>query len=549
MTMPTTTSVLIAGGGPVGLAAAIELGLRGIDCVVLEPRVTVSFLRPRAKTTNVRTMEHFRRWGIADRIRAVAPMPVSHSQRIVAATSLLGEGLTGFEDCFGLATTRTDTFAESSQQIPQPFVEQVLREVVNDLPEVTLALGASLRSLTEHDDEVVVEAVTADGTTRRIRTPYVLGCDGGDSRTRQCLGIPMPGSTDARESFTVVFRAPGLAEHVPHGPAVHYWIFNSKAVGVIGRFDLADTWWAGMVPPSPEAAPARILRDLLGPGLPDEVGCEILSTDTWRARMRQAETFGTDRVFLLGDAAHLNPPWGGHGFNTGVGDAVNIGWKLAATLRGWGGERLPHSYDAERRDIAADVLGIATTNMRAMRDVRVTPAVEAAGPVGERARRALGEQIQRAMYAEFHSLGLVLGYEYTSSPVIVQDEVPVAGPGRDSTVYVPATRPGARLPHRWLADGRSLYDTLGPGLTLLTSGGTCTAPFTEAARRRGLALTVIDLAGTDRDHDDHTALLVRPDQHIAWRGRSMTREGATTILDRVLGGAPIRSGAPTVRDR
>jgi 2-polyprenyl-6-methoxyphenol hydroxylase-like FAD-dependent oxidoreductase len=538
MTLPTSTSVLIAGGGPVGLTAAVELGTRGIDCVVLEPRATVSSQRPRAKTTSIRTMEHFRRWGIADRIRAAAALPVSWSQRIVVATALLGPELTSFDDCLGLSVTKTDLFAESGQQIPQPAAEQVLRDVVSELPTISLAAGWSLQSLTESRNEVVVEALAADGTRWPITAQYVLGCDGANSRTRECLGIPMVGPTDAHQNTTIVFRAPGLAEQVPHGPAIHYWIFNTKAAGVLGRLDLADTW--AMLSPSSDRDPAMTMRDLLVSDAGVDLDYEILCTDTWQARMQLAQTFHTDRVFLVGDAAHLTPPWGGHGFNTGVGDAVNIGWKLAATLQGWGGHQLPHSYGTERRPIATDTITAATANMTAMRHCAVTGDLDMTGPAGEHARRALGEVIHRAMHAEFHSLGLVLGYQYTDSPNIVYDNTSGINPDRDSTVYVPTTRPGARLPHKWLPDGRSLYDTLGTGLTLLTFEDVDPAAIVDAARRQEIPLTVIDLGDTDLCRDDQASvLLARPDQHIAWRGKQLPPESVDAILDQVLGRRPV----------
>jgi 2-polyprenyl-6-methoxyphenol hydroxylase-like FAD-dependent oxidoreductase len=534
MSLPTSTSVLIAGGGPVGLAAAIELGTRGIDCVVLEPRETVSSQRPRAKTTSVRTMEHFRRWGIADRIRAAAALPVSWSQRIVVATGLLGPELTSFDDCLGLSATKTDMFAESSQQIPQPIVERVLRDVVSELPTVKFAAGWSLRSLAESGDEVVVKAIAADGTQWQLTAQYVLGCDGPNSRTRECLGIPMIGPTDTHRNTTIVFRAPGLAEQVPHGPAVHYWIFNARAAGAFGRLDLADTWC--MLSAASDRDPAMTMRDLLGTDAPLDFDYEILCTDTWQAKMQLAQTFHTERVFLVGDAAHLTPPWGGHGFNTGVGDAVNVGWKLAATLQGWGGHRLLHSYSAERRAIAVDTVAAATANMTAMRGSAIAGDLDATGPAGEHARRALGEVIHHAMKAEFRSLGLVLGYQYTDSPNIVYDDISGFERDWDSTVYVPTTRPGARLPHGWLADCRSLYDTLGIGLTLLTFEGADSAAAVDAARRQGIPLTVVDLSNIDLCRDDPApALLVRPDQHIAWRGKQLSADSVDIIFDQVLG--------------
>ena len=535
MNLPASTSVLIVGAGPVGLSAAVELGTRGIDCVVLEPRIEVSPLRPRAKTTSVRTMEHFRRWGIADRIRAAAPIPVSWSQSVMAATSLTGPELTRFDDCLGLSPTRVEAFAEPSQQIPQPAVEQVLRDVAGELDDVKLALGSSMRSLTEADDGVVVEAADEDGTTRRITAQYLLGCDGGGSTTRKSLGISMAGPTQSQDYTTVVFRSPDLAQHVPHRPAVQYLVFNPRAIAVFGRLDLADTWWAGMVLP-PDTDPSVRLREVIGPDAPEDLKYEILCADNWRVRMLLAEAFGTGRVFLVGDAAHLNPPTGGHGYNTGVGDAVNIGWKLAATLQGWGGHRLLESYDAERRAIAIDTITAATASLLATLGIQVPAEADLPGPAGDRARSALGEQIHLAMRAEFNSLGLVLGYEYADSPVIVYDDEPAGEHERDTTVYVPATRPGARLPHRWLAGGRSLYDGLGTGLTLITFGDHDPGAMTEAARARGVPLTHVDLGPDGLVQGDRMSLLVRPDQHIAWRGGQLSPRSADVVLGRVLDG-------------
>lgn len=530
MRIPSTTSVLIAGGGPVGLVAATELGMRGIDCVVLEPRETVSFLRPRAKTTSVRSMELFRRWGLADRIRAVAKLPVSWSQEVVICTSLLGPEVARFENCFGLSEDKIPLFAESSQQVPQPFVEKVLREALADLPCVTFAAGWLLDSLTEFASEVRVDAVARDGSRQGITAQYVLGCDGGDSRTRESIRVGLGGSTDARSNLSLVFRAPGLARRVPHGPAVHYWVFNPRIGGVMGRYDLDETWLATTAAGT-GTDPETILEDLIGNHLPTE----ILSIDTWHARMRLADTFQTNRVFLAGDAAHLNPPWGGHGYNTGVGDAVNIGWKLAATLHGWGGQALPHSYGPERRPVAVRTIADATRNMQAMRHIQTVAELDVAGPSGEQARYSLGQAARDTMDGEFHSLGLVLGYEYTESSVVAYDPSE-AGRDWDSTAYKPSTRPGARLPHTWLPDGRSLYDTLGTGMTLLKFDQVESDAMVKAAGRRGVPLTVVDLSGVDLCPEDHAPLLlVRPDQHIAWRGKELPHESTEAILDRVLG--------------
>jgi len=250
--------------------------------------------------------------------------------------------------------------------------------------------------------------------------------------------------------------------------------------------------------------------------------------------MLLADRYRNGRVFLAGDAAHLNPPWGGHGFNTGIGDAVNIGWKLAAALDGWGGDGLLDSYEAERRPIAARTIGEATANMSVLAPELSNHDLNASGRGGEHARRAAAQVIHGAKDREFHSLGIVLGYQYDASPVIVDDGTPPLSEGQD---YEPTARPGARLPHLWLPDGVSLYDRLGNGLSLLRLRDDAdVGPFIASATARRVPLTVVELRGqTLEKRYDASLLLVRPDQHVAWRGTSMDRATAGTIIDRIRG--------------
>jgi 2-polyprenyl-6-methoxyphenol hydroxylase-like FAD-dependent oxidoreductase len=501
---PSSTPVLISGGGPVGLAAAVELGLRGVECTVIEPRESISRARPRAKTTSPRTMEHLRRWGIADRLRAAAPLPLDFSQDVVFCTSLTGRELSRFTGVFGMVPDG-DRFPEPGQQAPQYLTEELLREVVGEVDACTLVTGSSVVDLEQDAAGVRVRVADADGQQSTVEAEYVLGCDGSRSAVRRAIGAAYVGDRALRPNFGMVFRAPRLWELVRHGPAVHYWTVNPQAPALMGPLDTTGTWWVIAFDVEREAGerdPQRIIDGIVGAA----VEATVLSTDPWTARMELVDHVRRGRVFLAGDAAHLNPPFGGHGFNTGVGDAVDLGWKIAAVRAGWGGPGLLDSYEAERRPVQDRVVQAASANMRVLSSELVVEHLDEDGPAGEAARRAAHERIQETKAAEFHSLDLVLDIGVRGSPIVAADG-------------------GDRLRHAWLPDGRSLYDVLGPGYSLL---GRSTA-VEDAFRARGVPLTTVDVAV-----GEHPLVLVRPDQHVAWQGaQAPTDPGA--LVDRLTG--------------
>jgi hypothetical protein len=338
---------------------------------------------------------------------------------------------------------------------------------------------------------------------------------------RDQLGAQYAGRSDPRPNFNLVFRAPGLDTAL--GPAVQYWVVGGATTGVLGRLDLAGTWWAGL--PGIDAGYGAAHASELVTGLiggPAEH--EVLATDPWTARMLIADTFAVGRVFLVGESAHVNPPWGGHGFNTCVGDAVNIGWKIAAVEHGWAPPALLDSYDPERRGVVEQTVASAASHLGRL-----------AGDLP-----ADADAIQRAKHAEFYSLGLVLGYSYAGSPVIQPSAC--ARPGGDLSRFTPAAEPGARLPHAWQPDGSSLYDHLGRGLTLVgpvRDQAAAVTALTARAAARGIPLALREPPPGYPWRAEF--LLVRPDQHIAWR----SDDPAGIDLDVVTGGERIPGQVPS----
>jgi 2-polyprenyl-6-methoxyphenol hydroxylase-like FAD-dependent oxidoreductase len=536
-TVPGRTQVLIAGGGPVGLAAAIELGQRGIECVVIEPRASVSHDRPRCKTINIRSMEHLRRWGIAERLRDRAPLPVAWSQDIVFCTSLVGHELSRFTGVLGLAD-QGERSPEVGQQAPQYVLEELLRDVVDELPSVTLATGRRVIGLEQDDDGVSVTVQDEARDRSLIAADYALGCDGPRSVVREAIGAAYVGEQALRPNLGMVFRAPELLARTAHGPAVQYWILNQIAPALMGPIDLHGTWWIIAFGVDRETG-QRDARRIIDGAAGTPIEATVISNDPWTARMQLVDRAHDGRVFLAGDAAHLNPPFGGHGLNTGLGDAVDLGWKLAAVLQGWGGPHLLDSYEPERRPIQTRVIAAAAANNSVLATDLLTADIGAPGAAGERARTAAHHNIQTTKHAEFHALSLVLDLAYERSPVIAAD-----GAGRelgDNDDPVTEARPGARLPHAWIGAGQSIYDELGDGMTLLALEGGHEAEIAQvqaAAGDRGVPLRVVGPENHDlRDRFASALVLVRPDQHVAWCGDRVPAEVAH-LIDLVRGADP-----------
>lgn len=513
--------VVIAGAGPVGLALALELSRRGVASVLVDPGEERRGA-PRAKLTNVRSMEHMRRWGLADQLREAAPLPRDYSNDIVFVTRLTGHLLTRFTDVFASTPVRREEFPEPAQQVPQYVVEEVLRAAVSNSELVSQVKGFVTDFV---EDEASVRVHIEGEIARSVEAEYLVGCDGGRSVVRRALGAAMVGDHALTQNLGIVFRAPELSRLHPHGPALHYWLVNPDAPGFMGPIDLDGHWWLIRTGIPTDQDPllldaAQLVRDAVGAPLDPQ----ILVLDPWQAHRLTAVPVASKRVILAGDAAHLHPPFGAHGMNMGIGDAVDLGWKLAATLDGWAGDLLLASYVPERQPLHQRVVDEAALNNRLLANSFVSTDLDD----DPAARARAGEEIERGKKREFSSLGLVLGYSFDYSPLVIPDGTEALRPS--VTEYTPSARPGSLLPHRWLLDGSSLYDHLDPWFTLLRPRGAKTETaraFAAAAKELSVPLKVLE---DDRDE----IVLVRPDRIVCWR-ESTEPDAPRDVLDVVAG--------------
>jgi 2-polyprenyl-6-methoxyphenol hydroxylase-like FAD-dependent oxidoreductase len=544
-------AIIVVGAGPAGLMLANELGRRAVATLVLETAPSTS-THPRANATQARTMEYFRRLGIADRIRAQG-LPPDYPTDVAYFTRYTGYELARFQlpsssEARLLARRLGGSWsaAELPHRCSQLFIERVMRQAAEALPAVTLAFGWRVIGFRADGDGVAVEAERVEsGERRRFSAAFLVGCDGPRSIIRRQLGLSYEGEGGAVRDFmggrmhAIHLRAPQLYSMIRGGRAWMYWTVNPDRRALMAAIDGAqDFVFSAQLKPDEDAteiseAKARaIFFEALGAECP----IEMLGRQSWTAGLTLvAERFGAGRVWLAGDAVHLFTPTGGLGYNTAVEDAVNLAWKLAAVVQGWGGPGLLASYERERRPIALRNTGYARRFADSVGLYTAPAAIEADSPAGAAARRDAGAYLDAHARAEFDIPGITFGTRYDGSPLVVSDGT--APPPDAANLYTPTATPGGRAPHAWLADGGSLYDCLGFDFALLRLGPRPpdTASFADTARRACIPLRVVDIAADEvRELYGADLALLRPDQIVAWRGNTPPADPAA-LLARLTG--------------
>lgn len=547
------TEVLIAGGGPFGLMLACELGQRGVRTLLVDAKPGTAF-NPQANATQARTMEHFRRLGFADEIRRQG-LPPDHPTDIAYFTRFTGHELARLTLLTAAEAVRNVrqlggswSAAELPHRVSQKFVEATLRRHAQALPSNDIRYGWKLLDFEPHEDDVTATVQPVEGgASVAVRARFLVGADGARSLVRGRLGIAWGGDSGVRrdfmggQMFAVYLRAPDFYRLVPHGRAWMYVSVNPQRrafiLSVDGRSEFAfhaavregedATHWT-------EADARRVLAEAMGVAIP----IEILSLGTWTAgHSLVAKAFRRGPVFIGGDAAHLFTPTGGLGYNTAVEDAVNLGWKLAAVLRGQAGEPLLASYETERRPLAERNTAYARRFADSVGLFAATALLEQEGAAGEAERARASAHLNAHVRLEFNIPGVTFGGRYDASPIIVGDGT--LAPPDQANAYEPTACPGGRPPHAWLDDGRSLFDSFHSEWTLLALGleppDTCA--FTEAAQALGLDLKVVRHESPSlRELYQAPLALIRPDQIVAWRGAATA--DAHAVLRRASGAAP-----------
>ncbi len=517
-----------------------------LSCSILK-RLRVGIPRAAPKTPG--PWEHFRHLGIAARIRQLG-LPSDHPTDVAYFTRFSETELARIRMPSRGETLRIVAKASNTDQVPEPihranqmYLERFLFDYASSRQNITMRFGWEVTGFEQNYDGVQVFAERPHTAgSEKWQAQYLVGADGGRSAVRRDLGIRFRGEPGLEQRyfggrmFSTYLRAPSLYRgFLGARRAWQYWAVNPEIQSSLIAVNGQDEFLFRIRAPDPQKPPANdVVSAAVHRCVGAEIPLEILGHEPWTAGMALvAERFGDRRVFLAGDAAHLFTPTGGFGMNTGIDDISNLAWKLAAVLQVWGGSELLNSYETERMPIALRNTEAARQLTSDIAAADIDQAIEANSSAGAEARHKAGERLAR-FGEQFASIGVQLGARYDGSPLIISDEAP---PSDSWTKYTPTSIPGGRAPHIWLDDehvsGKSLYDRFHTGFTLLRLGPYAPTTFaiSAAAARQKIPLKVIHIADLDaRELYGCDLVLIRPDQHIAWRGNQEAAD-----CDRLLG--------------
>lgn len=545
---PAPHSVVVVGAGPVGMTLALDLARRGTAVLVLEASETTTS-NPRCNTTNARSMEYFRRLGLADAIRR-AGLPGDHATDVVYCTSVTGPELTRFrfsssDEVFaGTAHELADwPTPEPQHRVSQIFLEPILDRALRDAALAEVRRGHHVEDVRQDADgaTVVVRGLAPD-TIYQVRADFVVGCDGGASRVRRAIGATLEGDGEAGERrHSIYFRSPDLHRHLGDRPGWMYWWYGPTYRGSLVVLDGRDRYLCHARVPRGEDPTAVDTEQVLVESLGGDFAIEKLGVVPWTARRLVADRFRSGRILLAGDAAHLWLPLGGFGMNTGVADAMSLSWRLRARLAGWADDRVLDDYETERRAVGEATSRAALKIDVDMSGVARDPALREPGPMGDAMRAEVGRRIQEVDRQQWFSQGVQFGARYVGSPGVADPGHWEDGEGPAITAideYRPSVDPGARVPHHWRPDGSSLFDRLGDDFTLLTVGRAAPdpGPIRREAAELGIPLTHLHLDEPvdDATYGDRRLVLVRPDHIVAWSGHDLP-DDPRQLLNGLLG--------------
>ncbi len=538
------TPILIVGGGPVGLALAIDLAWRGVASMLVNDGPDTA-KHPQGNTHNSRTMEHYRRLGIAEKVRPTG-LPQDHPTDVAYFTRMNGHELARLPMPTPAVKLADRADNPNARLTPEPihrasqfYVEPVLKQHAETLGEVTLRFGWRLEAFADRGPHVEAEIVeVASGKRETVPCRWLVGCDGGNSFVRKTLGIRYEGHASADPVFmsgrmlSFYMRSPALADLCKPRRAWQNYTMSPKArCGFITLDGIGDYAGLARLPPGADEA-THDLMPLINAAIGADLPVEMISVKPWTAGLALvADKYRVGRVLMAGDAVHLFTPTGGFGMNTGIDDVANLAWKLAALEQGWGGPHLIETYEAERRPIGKRNTACSRFFQQDIAKLEIRPELEDETPAGAAARTALGRHLG-GFTEEFASLGIQLGARYDGSRLIASDGA--APPADDPFRYTPSSVPGGRAPHAWRADGSALMDGFGRGFTLLRLGPNAANgdAFAGAAKRLGIPWQTLH-AGEPAivEHYGRSLVVIRPDHHVAWRGNAMPEDAEQVLRD------------------